>query len=44
MIMALTHGEEEFVNWVDAKKLLALLEEMNDDCPTVEAEGDGMRC
>lgn len=43
-IMALTHGEEEFVNWVDAKKSLALSEEMNDDCPTVETEGDGMRC
>jgi MoaA/NifB/PqqE/SkfB family radical SAM enzyme len=43
-IMSLTHGEEAFVSWVNENKTYALLDEGNEDCPEVEAEGDGIRC
>ena len=43
-IMALTYGEERFINWVNEKEPLALLNEGNEDCPELEAEGDGIRC
>jgi radical SAM protein with 4Fe4S-binding SPASM domain len=43
-IVALTSGEETFINWVNGNEQLALPNEGNEDCPEVEAEGDGIRC
>ena len=43
-ILALDLGEDEFLRRVSRDESLAFPQEIEDDCPEIDGEGDGIRC